>query len=155
MPQFHPSCSAEVRGTEQLLKLRGKELQTSRSVAIDGESTKGTAPLLPGSLPVGKMLGLCFPPRPKIISKLQGAEGLGREREFLFSGCQSGEAAAHNEKCIPSLCLPCSSQKSMGSAPRGVCSPSQGSLLPPETKIDVQLYPHGSTARGALSVHRA
>jgi len=89
---------------------------------------------------MGEMLGLCFPPQPKIISKLQGVEGPGRERKFLSSGCQSREAAAHNEKCVPSLPIPSpvatsSQKKHMGLLQKTHECEAQasGSLLPFET----------------------
>lgn len=90
---------------------------------------------------MGRMLGLCFPPQPKIISKLQGVEGLGRERKFLFSGCQSREAAAHNEKRIPPLPVPSSCSTSSQKSRMGLLQETQergaqasGFLLPFETE---------------------
>lgn len=46
-----------------------------------------------------KCYGCAFHPQPKIISELQGAEGLGGGGDWDFSS----QAAAYNEKRIPSL----------------------------------------------------
>lgn len=75
------------------------------------ENSSGFSPLQRGSLPYGeKCYGCAFHPQPKIISELLGGrEPGGGEGDF------SSQAAAHNEKCIPSLPTSCHSRRRAGS----------------------------------------